>query len=96
MSKPVTLRYVGPIDYLDVPILGRQGEAPGYAFCEECQAGTAPVDHEHEPEGDHTAGHGPLAHGEKFTTTPEIAERLLEQVGNFEPVKVTRSAHEKG
>lgn len=88
MSKPVTLRYVGPFDYLDVPILGRQGEAPHFAHCADCAADVELVDHEHtELVGEHTPGSGPLAQGEKFETTPEIADRLLEQAENFELVE---------
>lgn len=99
MSKPVTLRNVSPLGFLDVPILGRQGPAPTYADCDECLDGTAPVDHEHTElvdEDGGKAGTGCLVPGEEVTTTADIAEQLLEQVGNFERVGAKRTTEQKG
>lgn len=88
MSKLVTLRNVSPLGYLDVPILGRQGPSPALADClDGC---TVDDEHEHAERVDEQhdePGAGCLKPGEQFSTTQEIADRLLEQTGNFELVK---------
>lgn len=99
MTKLVKIRNVNPLGFVDSPILGRQGEGPVYAFCEECAGDDPPVDHEHvevENEAGGKPGSGCLVPGEVVETTPEIAERLLEQAGNFEAVKSTSSTEKKG
>lgn len=95
MSKLVTLRNVSPLGYLDVPILGRQGPSPAYDCTEAC---TVDDEHEHVDRVDEQhdePGTGCLKPGEKFTTTPEIADRLLEQAENFELVKAKAPARKR-
>lgn len=92
------IRHTNPLGYVDVPILRREGgDAAGFV-CPDggglaCVEANGP-DHEHEPaepDGFGSAkGVGCLIPGEVVETTAAIAALLLEQVGNFEAVKVAK------
>lgn len=85
MSKTVKIRNVSPLGYVNLPHIGRVGEAPQYAFCATCAVEPDP-DHEHDlvtPEAAE-AGSGCLVPGEVVEVPAEYAEELLAMVGIFE------------
>jgi hypothetical protein len=81
------LRNINPLGYVDVPLIGREGPAPYFRPCGECEPGD---DHEHteivDVNGAGSPGVGCLIPGEEFTVSAAHAEALLRQAANYEPV----------
>lgn len=87
------IRNVSPLGYINLPQIGRVGEAPTYAFCDSCAVEPDP-DHEHELVNPDAleAGSGCLVPGEVFEVSADLADELLAMVGTFERVRETKKA----
>lgn len=78
----VRLRNVNPLGHVDLPLIGRQG--PIEDACLDAPADPCCC----------RPGAGCLKPGEEFEVDTDLADGLLEQIGNYEPV--TKPATKKG
>lgn len=66
-------KYVGPFGFIDVPALGREGDAPHW----ECSdPANCHPEHEHELVGEHSHGSGPVANGEVITVPSSLVDEF--------------------